>query len=114
MRNFFSLDAASAEYEALKIELDNAEKDLEIAIENCAKSHQQHDQAWYTYVRQATPANYERFETALSDLHSAHDHCAQVRLNYKLVKCKFKKASRIFKRLQKREERLNAKQQRGE
>lgn len=114
MRNFFSFDAASTEYESLKIELENAEKDLEVAIRNVSAAHEQHDQAWYSYVRHASPDNYLKFERALDELHSAHEHCTQVRLNYKLAKCKFKKASRIFKRLQKREERLNAKQQRGE
>lgn len=113
MKSFFSLDDATANYESLRIELEYAEKDLEVAIENCHKLHQQHDQAWYTYVRHATPDNYARFENALDELHCAHEHYSKVKVNHKLVQCKFKKASKVLKRLQKRQERLDAKQ-RGE
>ena len=113
MFNPCSFNDITAEYDSIRIELENAEKDLEVAIRNVSAAHEQHDQAWYSYVRHASPDNYLKFERALDELHSAHEHCTQVRLNYKLAKCKFKKASRVFKRLQKREEKL-CKKQRGE
>lgn len=113
MSSLFTIDEAESNYEALRIELERAEKDLEIAINNISAVRQAHDQAWYTYVRHATPDNYQKFESALDSLHCAHEHYSQVHVNYKLVKCKFKKASKVLHRLQKRAEKLNAKQ-RGE
>lgn len=103
MRDLFPLDTAKENYETLKNQLECAENDLSIAIDNYRKLHQEHDQAWYNYVRYATPSNYDKFASALDALHFAHNRCEQSRLNYKLIRCKFKKASKLYAKLQKKE-----------
>lgn len=103
MRDLFPLDTAKENYETLKSQLEDAEKELSIAMDACKRSHHEHDQAWYTYVRYATPSNYDKFTSALDTLHRAHDKCEQSRLNYKLIRCKFKKASKLYAKLQRKE-----------
>ena len=107
MTQLFPLDEARADYEKLKIELENAERDLALAIKACSESHQYHDKTWYEYVRYATPSNYEKFASALDALHLAHERCESSRLNYKLIKCKFKKASKLYAKLQKKAAKQN-------
>ena len=107
MNQLFTLEEAKADYEKLKIELDEAERDLALAIKACQETHQDHDRAWYDYVRYANPKNYERFESALDALHHAHERYNESKLNYKLIRCRFKKASKLYAKLQKKAEKQN-------
>ncbi len=113
MKTDITLEEALTCYEDAANDLDSAEQSLALILNDLTRAHSARDNAWYEYVKYASEKNYEHFEYCEDYLNSLYQKRHSAYVTYNLRKCQFRKAKKLYTKLQKKakkQERKNAKQ----
>lgn len=113
MKNNITLEEALAQYKDTVKDLDEAERRLAVVLSTLSRAKSDRDEAWYDYVKCASDSNYNRFEYCEDTLNELYQKRCSAYVTYNLRKFQFKRAKKLYVKLQKKakkQEKKNARQ----
>ena len=100
MKTNITLEEALAKYNDSSKDLKDAEEKLITILCDLSRAQSERDKAWFEYVKFASEKNYDLFEYYQDYLNLLDQKRTTAHVNYKLRKLQFKKAKKLYTKLQ--------------